>query len=62
MHGGDAAHRHHGGKMIEADDRVTEAGQHAFAEGRRDPAAHHMMGKRIAGAERQGQEDLNRGA
>ena len=57
VHGGDAANRYHGGEMVEADNRMTEPRQHAFAEGRRGPAAHDVMGKSVSGAERQGHQD-----
>jgi len=57
VHGGDAAYRNHSGKMVEADNRMTEPRQHAFTEGGRGPAAHDVMGRRVAGAEDQGRQD-----
>ena len=54
MRGGKTADRHHGGEMIEADHRMAEPGQDAFAEGRRHAAAHHVMreGRRAPSASR----------
>ena len=58
MRGGKAADRHHGGEMIEADDRMAEPGQEAFGEGRRHPAAHHVMRKRRRVRKRQQRSEL----
>jgi len=53
VHGGDAPRRDHASEMVEANNRMTEPGQHALAESRRGPAAHHVMGESGSGAERQ---------
>jgi len=43
MGGGEAPGRHHGGEMIEPDDRMTESGQDAFAERRRHTPTHEVV-------------------
>jgi hypothetical protein len=57
VHGGDAAHRNNGSEMVEAYNRMTKPQQHAFTERGGGPAAHDVMGRRIAGAEDQGRQD-----
>ena len=51
MRGGETADRHHGGEMVEADDRMAESGKNALAEGRRRVPAHQVMGEGRRAAE-----------
>jgi len=54
MRGGKAADCHHGGEMIDPDDRMAKAGQKALAECCRHPTAHHVVSKGWLGQQDQG--------
>jgi hypothetical protein len=54
---GEAADRHHGGKMVEADDRMAEAGQQPLPERRGLTTAHDVMRKGGVGNGESGERD-----
>ena len=49
---GETADRHHGCKVIKADDRMAESRKNALSEGRRHSPAHHVMREGRHAAER----------
>jgi hypothetical protein len=53
MCGREAPDRNHGGKMVEANDRMAEPRQDALAKGRRRAPAHEVMGESRCGTNSQ---------
>ena len=53
MRGGETADRDNGNKVVEANDRMAEAGKNALAEGRWRVPAYEMMGESRSGIQSQ---------